>query len=96
LEAPEEGAMASTAQKATFALEREVLAALDEAVAAGAAPSKNALVERALRKELREVRRGMRREQWEQAARDPLFLSDLEDARAAFESADEETAQGIE
>ena len=35
--------------KVTFRLQPEVLAALDEVVASGIAPSKNAFVERALR-----------------------------------------------
>ncbi len=87
--------MPSRAQKATFALDREILEAMAEAVTRGAAPSKNALVERALRRELREIRRQLRTQQWEAAARDPLFLRDLEEVEVAFASADAETARSI-
>jgi len=64
-------------KKATFAIHEEVLAAVEEAVANGVAPSKNAFIERALIKELRELPRQARRAQWEEAAHDPLFLKDL-------------------
>ena len=83
-------------KKATFSLQPELLAALDEAVSQGAATSKNALVERALRNELRELRRQWREAQWQIAARDPLFLKDIEDVELAFRSADAETARMIE
>jgi hypothetical protein len=83
------------AKKATFSLRADVLAALDEAIAHDAAPSKNALVERALVKELREVRRQVRKRRWEEASRDPSFLSDIEEVAVAFRSADAETARRI-
>ncbi len=82
--------MATPAKKATFSLQADVLAALDAAVTSGSAPSKNAFVDRALRKELREARRQVRRAQWEEASRDPLFIRDLEETVAAFETADME------
>ena len=47
--------MSEKTKKATFNLHPHVLAALDKAMADGAAPSKNVLVERALVKELKEV-----------------------------------------
>lgn len=87
--------MPPPARKATFALDEAVLGALSEAVAHGAAASKNALVERALRRELKEVRRQVRQTQWEKAAADPLFLKDIQEVEAAFASADGETARGI-
>jgi hypothetical protein len=83
------------AKKATFSLRPEVLAALDEAVAQHAAPSKNALVERALVKELREVRSQVRARRWEEASRDPLFLKDIEEIESTFRSADAETARQL-
>jgi hypothetical protein len=58
-------------------------------------PSKNALVEQALVRELRELARQHRQRRWEEAARDPLFLRDLAEIEAAFESADAETARQI-
>ena len=42
-------------KKATFNLRADVLAALDEVMAQGMAPTKNALVEAALLKELKEL-----------------------------------------
>ena len=85
--------MPSKTRKATFNLHEEVLAALDQEVARGGAPSKNALVERALVRELREMRRQARKLAWEAASRDRLFLKDLDDVHAAFASADAETAR---
>ena len=87
--------MASPAKKATFSLPADVLAALDEAVARGAAPSKNAFVQRALARELKELRRRARQSLWEEASRDPLFLKDVEEIEGAFKSADAETARQI-
>jgi hypothetical protein len=52
--------MSEKTKKATFNLHPDVLAALDKAMAEGVAPSKNVLVERALLKELKEVRRRAR------------------------------------
>lgn len=91
----EEALMETAAKKATFSLSREILEDLDEAVKRGAAPSKNALVERALLKELRELRRREDRQRMEEALKDPLFLRDLEEVEGAFQSADEETARRI-
>lgn len=87
--------MPSRAKKATFSLNREILSALDEAVTQGAAPSKNALVERALRSELKEIERQNRRARWEEAAADPLLLADLTELEASFGPADAESAERI-
>ncbi|TAK26032.1 MAG: hypothetical protein EPO26_01425 [Chloroflexota bacterium] len=87
--------MAVQTRKATFNLPTTLLTALGDAVAKGAAPSKNALVERALTRELREARRLERRARWSEAARDPLFTRDLAEIEAAFASADAETARQI-
>lgn len=83
-------------KKATFLLSRAVLTAMDEFVAAGAAPSKNALVERALRHELKALRRERRCQLLQAAANDPLFLQDIAEVQRDFEFADAETAQLIE
>jgi Arc/MetJ-type ribon-helix-helix transcriptional regulator len=85
----------STSRKATFSLRAEVLTALDRAVAEGAAPSKNAFVERALVRQLDELMRQERRARWQQAARDPLFMKDVADVEADFRHADAETARRI-
>jgi hypothetical protein len=90
------GGSVAKARKVTFSLQPDIVAALDEAVRQGAAPSKNGLVERALRKEISELRRQWRAAQWQMAARDPLFLRDIDDVELAFRSADAETARSIE
>jgi len=69
--------MTRKTKKATLNLTPSVLAALDEAMAANAAPSKSALVERALAKELDALRRQERMMRWEEGARDPLLLRDI-------------------
>ena len=87
--------MSGKTKKATFSLHHDVLTALDEATACGAAPSKNALVERALVKELRELRRQTRQAQWQEGANDPLLLKDISEIESSFRFADAETAGRI-
>lgn len=87
--------MVSTARKATFYLRAELLGELDRAVADGAAPSKNAFVERALANELDRRRRDERDQRWEQAARDPRLLRDIAEVERDFAAADAETARRI-
>ncbi len=83
--------MSQKTRKATFNLHTEVLAALNNAVADGAAPSKNALVERALIKELKEAQKRSRLARWQEGARDPALLKDISDVESAFKKADAET-----
>ena len=71
-------------KKATFSLNSNVLAALDEAVARGLAPGKSVLVERAIVKELNELKRQERQARRREAAKDPLFIKDIEDLEIAF------------
>jgi hypothetical protein len=87
--------MRGKTKKATFNLHTDVLAALDEIMARGVAPSKNALVEQALLKELKELQRQARRTQWQEGAKDSRLLKDIEDTEAAFRIADAETARRI-
>jgi len=87
--------MRGKTKKATFSLHSDVLAALDEIMALGTVPSKNALVEQALLKELKELRRQARLTQWKEGAKDKLLLKDIEDIEAAFGTADAETARRI-
>lgn len=82
-------------KKATFNLHTDVLAALDEVMARGMAPSKNALVEQALNKELKELQRQTRQRLWQEGAKDTLLLKDVEDIEAAFRTADAESARRI-
>ena len=87
--------MSEKTKKATFNLHPDVLDALDKAMTEGVAPSKNVLVERALVKELKELRRRARRALWEEGAKDPALLKDINEVEVAFQSADVETARRI-
>jgi hypothetical protein len=87
--------MPEKTKKATFNLHVEILNDLDEAMKKGMASSKNALVEQALIKELKELRRSARKNRWEEAAKDPLFLKDIAQIECEFKSADSETARRI-
>ena len=87
--------MSGKTKKATFNLHPDVLDALDKAMTEGVAPSKNVLVERALVKELKELRRRARRALWEEGVKDPALLKDINEVEVAFQSADVETARRI-
>jgi len=87
--------MSGKTRKATFNLHTDVLAELDEVMTQGKAPSKNALVEQALLKELKELRRQARQRLWQEAAKDPLLFKDIKDIETAFRTADAETAHRI-
>ena len=78
--------------KATFSIHRALLEAISAAVAEGVAPSKNALVERALQHELRRHRRRTLAAHWARAAKDPAFLRDVQEVEEAFSYIDAETA----
>ena len=88
--------MSQKTKKATFNLPPDILAELDKAMMDGAAPSKNALVERALVKELKELRRQARKARWEEGAKDSALLKDISEIEVAFQSADAETAGRID
>ena len=88
--------MIGKTKKATFNLHTDVLAALDEMMVKGKAPSKNALVEQALIKELQELRRQTRKTLWQEAAQDPLFLNDIAEVGIEFKYADSEATGRID
>ncbi len=88
--------MTTKTKKATFNLHTDVLDALDAAMAKRMAPSKNALVEQALIKELKELRRRERRAAWEEAMKDPLYLKDVTEIEEDFRNADTESAMSID
>jgi hypothetical protein len=88
--------MREKTKKATFNLHTDVLLALDEIMAQGIVPSKNALVEQALLKELKELRRRVRQSLWQEAVEDPLFLKDISEIEEDFKYADAETAGSID
>ncbi len=87
--------MRGKTKKATFNLHTDVSAALDEMMAQGMAPSRNALVEQALSRELRKLQRQAGQRLWQGGARDTLLLKDIDDVEAAFRTADAETARRI-
>jgi len=87
--------MRGKTKKATFNLHIDVLAALDEIMAQGVVPSKNALVEQALLKELKELQKQTRQRLWNEGAKDALLIKDIEDVGNTFQVADAETAQRI-
>jgi hypothetical protein len=68
--------MRGETRKAIFNLHTDVLTALDEYTAQKMV-SKNALVEQAILKELKEWRRQARRKAWQEGANDPLLLQDI-------------------
>jgi hypothetical protein len=88
------------ARNATFSLHPEALRAIDDLMAAGRAPSKNALVEGLVLREWRrlaqERRDAARLHAYQEAMHDPLFLADLGEVERAFATADAETARLIE
>ena len=73
--------MPGKTKKATFSLRTDVLAELDEVMSKGIAPSKNALVEQALLKELKELRRQERQRIWQEEQRILYYLKILKTLR---------------
>jgi len=82
-------------RKATFLLPVQLLRAIDDAVASGAAASKNAFVEAALDRAVDDQRGATRRARLQAAMADPLFRQDVEDVERDFRFADAETAREI-
>jgi hypothetical protein len=72
-------------RKTGFQIPESVLLAVREAVEEGAAASQNAFVERALIRELKELRRQRVYEAYARAARDPAFRADMEAVSDEFE-----------
>jgi predicted transcriptional regulator len=88
--------MTGKTKKATFNLHTDVLDELDQMMANGIASSKNALVEQALRKEMKEIKRQTRKTLWQEAAKDPVFMKDIADIENDFKYADAETIGSID
>jgi len=78
--------MRGKTKKATFNLNPDVLAELDRAMEKGVASSKNALVERALVKELDELKSGARKGRWEESAGGTARFMDICQVEVAFKS----------
>jgi hypothetical protein len=79
-------------QKTGYQLRRSVVLAVRDAVRNGAAESQNAFVERALTRELRELRKMQLYASYAAAAEDPVFLEDMESTEAAYDLA---TSDGL-
>lgn len=82
-------------RKATFVLPAKMLDEITECVRQGEAHSISAFVREALERRLREIREERIVAEFEEAAGDPEFISDLSDTMAAFEQTDTETARMI-
>ena len=82
-------------QKVTFSLPSGLVREVREAVSEGLFPSQHALVREALAALLSRLREERLRRAFEDAARDPLFLQDIQDTGRAFATADAETARMI-
>lgn len=87
--------MRGKTRKATFNLPDDILTAMDEVMAHGNVKSKNAMVEQALRKELKELRKKERQKRWQEGAKDTALLKDIAEVEADFKTADAETARRI-
>jgi hypothetical protein len=72
-------------RKTGWQVRQSVADAVREAVEAGAAESQNALVERALVRELKAVRRKRVYEAYARAAADPVFMQEMRATTSAFE-----------
>ena len=72
-------------QKTGYQLRRSIVLAVRDAVQEGAAESQNAFVERALIRELQELRKKALTAAYEQAALDPVFMEDMCAVDAAWD-----------
>ena len=82
-----EGAPTDRPRKTGWQVRASVAEAVREAVEAGAAESQNQFVERAVVRELRELRRQRVYDSYAEAASDPAFREDMADVTSAFEPA---------
>ena len=81
--------------KVTYSLPARLVGEVRNVVREGAAPSYSAFVERALRDAVREARDRLLAAELEQAARDPLFIEDLDAVERDFETANAESSSLI-
>ncbi|MBI3261462.1 ribbon-helix-helix protein, CopG family [Candidatus Berkelbacteria bacterium] len=83
-------------KKQTFSLDKEVVNALEQLANKGAIISKSDFVERAIKANLKKKRDEWLSKEFARAAKDPLFLADVEAVQKDFEYADAESASMIE
>ncbi len=79
-------------RKATFVLPSWILEEMAECVKRGNAHSISAIVREALEQKLCAIREDMLSAEFEEAARDPDFTSDINTTMTAFERVDSESA----
>jgi hypothetical protein len=78
-------AAADSPRKTGWQVRSSVADAVKHAVEAGAAESQNAFVERALIRELRELRRRRVYQAYAQASADPSFMKEMREVTEAFD-----------
>ena len=87
--------MSDPSIKVTYSLPRDLIDDVRVVVREGAAPSYSAFVEDALRKAVRREREKLIAAEFEQAAKDPQFIADIDEAEKDFENADAESTKLI-
>lgn len=80
--------------KATFVLPSSLLEEFREYVRLGVADSLSSLVRESLELRAKAIREELLQRQFEEAARDPLFVTDLQDCMRAFEELPLEASDG--
>ena len=90
------GETADKGTKFTFVLPASLAQDLRRAVENGAAPSQNALVREALRREMRRLREEEIAIAMQEAANDPLYMQDLEECMRDFAELDRDSLQYID
>jgi hypothetical protein len=83
--APRSATAADCPRKTGWQVRSSVADAVKQAVEAGAAESQNAFVERALIRELRELRRQRVYESYAKASADPNFMKEMRETTEAFD-----------
>lgn len=81
--------------KFTFVLPNSLAQDLREAVEKGVAPSQNALVREALKREMKRLRKEAIAADMREAAKDPLFMQDLEECMRDYAELDRDSLQYI-
>ena len=81
----------ATTEKVTFSLPADLVRQMREAVQKGGVASQNALVREAVQQQLKRLHEAEFEREMEEAARDPLFMQDLQECMHDFRFVDAET-----
>ncbi len=76
----------SVRTRKSFSLQRDLVAALEQAVALGLAANASAFVELAVEEKLRRAKRAILYAAYEEAARDPRFMAEVAEIGQAFDA----------